>query len=241
MSPSSNIILCAEEVSNSRASGSGELSRIDGVSLSCAGRTMTLLWGADGCGKGTLLRLLALLEAPERGEVFFHGSPTRGLSAHERAEMRNRHFGFLFTEPFLLPSFSVVENIAMPLLKISSATPEIARDRTLELMQFVGLAEDAEMACDGLSFYEQQLVSLARALVNQPEVLIAENIDRNLPPEEAWRLMDLLRQANAEFKTTTIVTASSEVLAPLADRVVNIAAGRIHRDSQTLATYGGKS
>lgn len=241
MPPASNIILSAEEVSGSQTSHSGQPSRIESVSLACAPHTTTLLWGADRCGKGALLRLLGLLEAPACGEVFFHGTPTRDLSGHDRAELRNRHFGFLFTEPFLLPSFSIVENIAMPLLKISSATPETARVRTLELMQFVGLSEDTEFGSESLSFYEQQLVSLARALANQPDVLIVENVDHNLRHDELLRFVELLRKANAEFKTTTIITASSDALAPLADRVVHIAAGAIHRDSQIATAHGGST
>lgn len=241
MTSGANIILRAEKVSSSQTSLSGEPSRIEGVSLGCAAKTTTLLWGADGCGKGALLRLLGLLDAPALGEVFLLGNPTRDLPEHRRAELRNRHFGFLFNEPFLLPSFSVVENIAMPLLKISSATPESARVRTFELMQFVGLPDDPELGLDPLSFYEQQLVSLARALAHQPDALIVENVDRNLRHEEASSFVELLRQANAEFGTTTVVTASGDALAPLADHVVNIAEGAIHRDSQAATTHGGKA
>ena len=225
MNLNSNIILRTDNAGCSRVLRSGEPSRIDRISVACEERALTLLWGAEGCGKNLLLRLLGLLEAPDAGEVYFRGGPTRELSGEARAALRNRHFGFVFSEPFLLPSFLVVENIAMPLLKISSSSTGEARERTQAMLDFVGLHAAGEYGVDQLSLYEQHKVALARALVNQPEVLIVENIDTGLHGEDLAQFGGLLQRANTELGATVIVTASDKTAVPAAHHAEHIATG----------------
>src|SRR5882762_7651796 len=109
-----------------------------------------VLRGATGCGKNLLLRWLGLLQAPASGEVLVGGNATRALSDEARAELRTQRFGFVFTAPFLLTSFSVIENVAMPLFKVSQVTPEEARRRTEALLGFVGVMEAAEYKIEEL-------------------------------------------------------------------------------------------
>lgn len=228
--PDSAIILQAQDVRCAPAA--------PGLSIDCETRKLTLFWGDEDSGKNHLLRLLGLLEIPADGEVFFHGAPTSQLPEVLRTDLRNVQFGYLFAEPFLLPSLSVVENVAMPLLKISSPSQDQARIRTQELMAFVGMDCDCSAGADQLSLVEQHKVALARALINQPEVLIVENIDHNLHGEDLARFGALLQRASTEFGPATIVTAASESISSMADRSLHLVGGIICGDSRASIKGG---
>ena len=227
MSRLSNMIVRAE-----KAGGDWEGGGFGPVSIGCEEGVLTLICGGEGCGKNLLLRLLGLLEAPSTGEIYFHGNPTRELSAEARAGLRNRHFGYLFTEPFLLPSLSVVENIAMPLLKISVVSSGEARSRTQAVLDFVGLPDAMECRIDQLSMFEQHKVALARALVNRPSVLIVENIDAALLGEDLPRLVALLHHANSELGATPVVTALNAAAVPDAGCFVPMVNGLVAAGSE---------
>jgi lipoprotein-releasing system ATP-binding protein len=228
-----NIILRAENAGCNPASGD-----VGPVSIACRENALTLLWGGDGCGKNVLLRMLGLLEVPAAGEIFFHETPTRDLSAEARAGLRNLHFGYLFAEPFLLPSLSVVENIAMPLLKISVVSSDEARKRTQSVLDFIGLPDAMEARIDELSMFEQHKVALARALVNRPRVLIVENVDAALGGDDLRRFVELLRRANLEFNATPVVTALDEASVPAADCVIRMANGAVAEVSSDAVNKG---
>lgn len=233
------VILEARGVSCSRAANAGPLAPVRDISLSIRAGTLTLLSGDGQGGENLLLRLLGLLEAPDTGEIFFRGDGTAGLSDEARAELRNQRFGFLFAEPFLLPSFSVVENVAMPLFKISGVGAEEARKRTEAMLEFTGMENFGDAAIGALTPAQQQRVSLARALVNQPDILIIENADSEMDGEEVPAFMGLVRCANAEFGTTTVLTAADRGQLHFTGRVVELAGGAIVRDSQGAAESGG--
>jgi lipoprotein-releasing system ATP-binding protein len=234
-----DIILEARGVSCSRAANAGPLAPVRDVSLSIRAGTLTLLAGDGQGGENLLLRLLGLLETPDAGEILFRGGATAGLSGEARAELRNQRFGFLFAEPFLLPSFSVVENVAMPLFKISGVGAEEARKRTEAMLEFAGMADLGDELVGGLAHAQQQRVSLARALVNEPEVLIVENADAELDGEEQPAFNELIRRANAEFGATTILTAADCGQLHFTGRVIELAGGAIVRDSQSAVESGG--
>jgi ABC-type lipoprotein export system ATPase subunit len=233
MNGASNIILQAENARCDSVSGN-----FGPVTIACPEGALTLLWGGEGCGKNVLLRLLGLLEAPASGEIFFHGNPTRHLSGESRAGVRNRHFGYLFAEPFLLPSLSVVENIAMPLLKISVVSSDEARNRTQAVLDFVGLPDAMEHRIDELSMFEQHKVALARALVNRPVVLIAENIDAALDGDDLQRFLALLHRAKTELGATPVVTALNEAAVPEADCIARMVDGAIEEVSHLTVKKG---
>lgn len=202
------------------------------VSLAIGAKTLNLFCGGEGCGKNLLLRLIGLFEAPENGGIFFHGDPVQRLSDDARAELRSRHYGFLFAQPYLLPSFAVVENVAMPLFKISGVGTDEARTRTRALLEFTGMGDFAEAAVDQLTLAQQHRVSLARALVNQPEILIVENVDDAMAGDELSHFVGLIRRAVGEFGVTVLMTANEKNLAKFADRVIEFADGSIFHDSQ---------
>ncbi len=202
-----------------------------GLSLSFARGTFTVLTGEPGSGRAALLRLLGLLDAPATGEVLLEGRPTAALREPERDELRSQRCGFLFTAPFLLATFTVVENVAMPLFKISHVNPEEARVRTDRLLDFVGLTSVAQDPAGTLAPFEQHAVSLARALANDPAIITVESLETSLSPDEAARFTGLLQRTCGHFGVTVIATAPTDFAAATADRVIELANGAVVRDS----------
>ena len=235
----SGIILEARGVSCSRASNTGSLAPLRGVSLTIQEDTITLLAGDEQGGENLLLRLLGLLDTPDEGEILFRGNGTGGLSEDERAELRNQCYGFLFAEPFLLPAFSVVENVAMPLFKISGVGAEEAQQRTEAMLEFAGIGNLGGVAVGGLTRPDQQRVSLARALANKPEILIVENVDDGMAGADLAGFIELIRRANSEFGTTTVLTARDRAQLKFAGRVIELAGGSIVHDSRIAVEHGG--
>ncbi|HWB59477.1 MAG TPA: ATP-binding cassette domain-containing protein [Chthoniobacteraceae bacterium] len=236
---STDIILEARGASCSRAANAGPLAAVRDVSLSLRTGSFTLLAG-DGQGDaGLLLRLLGLLEVPDAGDVFFHGIGTMTLTEEDRAELRNQRYGFVFAEPFLLPSFTVVENVAMPLFKISNVDAEEARKRTETMLAFTGMESFGNSPVIALSHAQQQRVSLARALVNRPEILVVENMDAGLAGEELLSFFELVRRANGTFGTTTLFTAKEPAALKFTGRVVELSGGAIVRDRRSAVETGG--
>jgi lipoprotein-releasing system ATP-binding protein len=200
------------------------------LSLTIQQGGINILAGDAGCGKNLLLRLFSLLERPERGEVFVEGAPTVELNDEERAAVRNRRFGFVFTAPFLLGGFSAIENVAMPLFRISHVDPEPARRRSESLLDFVGLRHAAEIRVDELRGCDQFRVALARALINEPTVLFIEDLDREEEQRGSGGFHDLLRESCARFGTTVLATAAREFTPGLYDRRIVLCAGSIESD-----------
>lgn len=209
-----------------------------GVSIAIEAGRFTLLSGPAGCGARLLLRILGLLERPDSGEVWFDGQPLYAgrLDDAGLVELRNRAFGFVFAEPFLLDSFSVAENVAMPLFKISGFNIEQARARTAQVLDFAGLAGAADCACAELSALDHHKVSLARALANAPRVLIAEEAGLQLLPDDFRDFAALLRAAPGSLGVAVIATspAGAGLLGP--DRELCLEEGAIVADSHPLST-----
>ncbi len=218
------------------------LSRIDHVDLAVEARMMTLLRGPVGSGKNLLLRLLSLQESPDAGEIWYHGKSTANLSESKRANLCNQQFGFVFANPFLLPALSVMENIATPLIKTcqSPSTGEVkARDRVEELLNFVGLPGYGHAMSMELTLGEQKRVALARALVNYPEILFGEEIDRDSSEAEVAEYAALFEHSVLQFGITAVVTARRRLPGVLPDREIKMAQGRIVFDTFLMGGSGG--
>ena len=191
-----------------------------GLSLSFGAGAFHLVTGEPAALRTALLRVLGLLDAPACGEVFFEGRNVASLAEPARDLIRNQRCGFLFAAPFLLSTFSVVENIAMPLFKISQVNPEQARERTDLLLEFTGLTAAAQMHADELTPYQQHAVSLARALANNPALITVESLDAGLATEDAARFAALLRQSCARFGVTIIASAPADFTTEPGDRIL---------------------
>lgn len=167
------------------------------------------LIGSDQAEKSLLLQLLGLQVMPDSGEVEVDGIPVSNLSFDDLSDLRNRKFGFLFSAPFLLPAFTVLENVAMPLFKIAQVAAPEAKIITEEIMNFVGVAHLADRSIGELSALEQVQTALARALVHHPRIFIAENLGSKLSLEATERLLRTIRQAAQRLGVAAILTTSS--------------------------------
>ena len=209
----------------------GDVELLRGVSLAIEPARLTLLTGA---GAGTLLRVMGLLERADAGEVWFDAQGTSALDDAARLEIRNRSFGFLFAEPFLLDSFSVAENVAMPLFKISGLDLEEARVRTAKMLAFVGLGEAADECVGNLAILDHHKIALARALVNAPRVLIAEDAGLQLSGGDFAQATALLREAPRQFGVSVIATSPAGADVLMVDREVRVEDGAIAGDSNPV-------
>jgi len=175
--------------------------------------------GPDGCGKGLLLNLIGLIEKTDTGRLELFGQDVSGFSAEEAATFRNQACGFLFGHPYLLPSFTVAENLAMPLFKICREETGTARDRTLEVLEFVGAGGLENRSAGTLDSDMRWRVAFARALIHAPNVLIAIS-----PPASA--LLPLARLAADQFGLTVLWSGERAALEPFADRIIELREGR---------------
>jgi ABC-type ATPase involved in cell division len=209
-----------------------------GIDLAFAPGSFSLLTGAADSGHELLLRLLGLLEIPDTGVVLLEGAPVPANPEEARVKLRDRRLGFVFAAPFLLPAFSVIENVAMPLFKLSDVDPTQARSRSEALLDFVGLLEREQALCGTLAPFEQHRVSLARALVNEPAALLIENLDAALADEELRAFTALLRQCVTRFGVAVLATATASFPSEPADRVIELADGTLPRDPEFLPKAG---
>lgn len=204
------------------------------LSLAFAPGSVSLITGAADSGHELLLRVIGLLEAPDAGEIRLGGTPVHTMSEDERVTLRDHRIGFVFAAPFLLTAFTPIENVAMPLFKISDAETSEARRRGEVLLEFAGLPDLVQAPCAELDAFNQRRVSLARALVNQPALLLIEKLDGALSGADLRTFAALARQAATRFGVAVVATVSPEFAPDPTDRVIEIAAGAVRRDTELL-------
>ena len=199
-------------------------SRVEEITACFAAGEFCGFCGPDGSGKGLLLNLLGLLERPDSGTIAVNGILAGELSAEDVQQLRNETFGFLFNHPCLLPSFSVAENVAMPLFRICGGEARQARDRTVEVLEFCGITALETTLAGRLDPAERTLVALARALVHEPRILVA------ISPRENDGLLALARRAAEECGLCVLWAGTEEPLTRHAHRVLHLDGGRLARD-----------
>jgi lipoprotein-releasing system ATP-binding protein len=204
-----------------------ELHILRGVSLRVEAGEAIAVVGASGAGKSTLLHLLGALDRPSAGEVFLGGRPVAGLDDESVAAVRNRHVGFVFQFHHLLREFTALENVMMPAL-VAGARLDVARERSRELLRSVGVEGREGHKPRQLSGGEQQRVAVARALVNEPLVLLADEPSGNLDSATSERLHELLFRLRAERSLSMVIVTHNQELAGRADRRLLLAEGRLH-------------
>ncbi|MBI3768011.1 MAG: ABC transporter ATP-binding protein [Deltaproteobacteria bacterium] len=207
---------------------------LTGLGLEIAAGERVAIVGESGVGKSTLLHILGTLDRPTSGEVWFDGEELATKSDHELAHFRNREVGFIFQFHHLLPDFTALENVMMPAL-IAGTGREAARRRAGDLLGRVGLAERVDHRPGELSGGEQQRVAVARALIQEPRVVLADEPTGNLDPATAAGVQDLLIELNAERRLTLVVVTHSTTLASAMDRTFRLAGGRIVTEAARVA------
>jgi lipoprotein-releasing system ATP-binding protein len=207
-------------------SGGRYLPVLQGTDLGLAEGEMIAILGASGVGKSTLLHVLGTLDVPEKGELRIGEEDVFALTEPQRTRLRNRTIGFIFQFHHLMPEFTAMENVMMPLLIARIPTSE-ARLRAGNLLEELGILEREHHRPAQLSGGEQQRVAVARALVREPRLVLADEPTGNLDRQNSDELIKLLRRFHRERRLTSILVTHNEKIAEVCDRILYMEEGRL--------------
>ncbi len=192
--------------------------------------TFSSLIGASGSGKSSLLNIMGTLDKPTYGEVLIDGRNTTQMAKNELARLRNATIGFIFQFHYLLPEFSALENVLMPYrIRYGKVDPQVVA-RAENIMELVGLSGVRNNNAADMSGGQQQRTAIARALINNPRLVLADEPTGNLDSESTENVYRILRNVNEEFGTTFIIITHDRRIAEKADRIIEIKDGRINLD-----------
>lgn len=222
----SNTILACEAVCKNYYDGQLNVQVLDNLTLQVEkGRSIGIV-GASGSGKSTLLHILGGLDKPTSGRVSLMGQDLSELSQKQLSGLRNRHLGFVYQFHHLLPEFSALENVMMPLL-IGKRPKEQARERALLMLEKVGLKDRVLHRPGELSGGERQRAAIARALVTDPACLLADEPTGNLDRKNALNILDMMMELKQELGTALVVVTHDDEMAARFDRVLNMTDGAL--------------
>lgn len=215
----------------------GQLEVLKGIDLDIQPHEVVSIVGPSGAGKTTLLQIMGTLYKPDQGTVEIAGENVLDLSAKKLSRFRCEHLGFVFQFHQLLPEFTAVENVMIPGMIARRPNSEIKK-RALELLDFMGLADRATHKPAELSGGEKQRVAVARALMNNPNVILADEPSGSLDSHNKEELHKLFFRLRNELGQTFVIVTHDEGLASLTDRTIHMIDGRIHLDTSEQATLG---
>ncbi len=213
-------------VANNVIKSYGELAVLKGINLQVEAETIVCLTGASGAGKSTLLHILGTLDKPNGGQVLINGEDVFKMSDTKLSKFRNQHIGFVFQFHHLLPEFTAIENICLPAL-ISGKSKKETEKEAMQLLEIFSLTNRANHKPLELSGGEQQRIAVARALINKPSVIFADEPSGNLDAENAAELHQLFVTLKKQFKQTFVIVTHSQSLVNIADKVLHLQDGVI--------------
>ncbi|OKL40286.1 ABC transporter ATP-binding protein [Pontibacter flavimaris] len=204
----------------------GSLEVLKGIDLSIGAGEVVSIVGASGAGKSTLLHILGTLDTADTGEVMFDDKNIARMNASDMARFRNRHIGFIFQFHNLLPEFTALENVCLPGFLAGRPEKEV-RQRAEELLTMLHLSHRLDHKPSEMSGGEQQRTAVARALINSPKIIFADEPSGNLDSRNAQELHDIFFRLRSEFNQTFVIVTHNEQLATMADRTLVMKDGQI--------------
>jgi lipoprotein-releasing system ATP-binding protein len=220
----SNAVIAASNLSKSFSDGGLETHVLEAINLTVNKGDRLAIVGSSGSGKSTLLHILGGLDTPTQGQVLVNGQDIHAMKSHASSRLRNQQLGFVYQFHHLLPEFTAVENVAMPLV-IGGKTPKVAQQQARELLERVGLAHRFEHKPSELSGGERQRAALARALITEPACLLADEPTGNLDHRTAQSIFDLLLELNTDLGTALVIVTHDTELAAKMDKVSTLLDG----------------
>lgn len=220
------IIISGSGMSKTYHDGTSTVQVLKQVDLSIRSGERIAIIGPSGSGKSTLLHLLGGLDKPTAGKVMLQGTDWQQISERKRCQLRNRYLGFIYQFHYLLPEFTALENVAMPLLLAKKTIAE-ARSIALEILEKVGLSSRITHKPSELSGGERQRVAIARALVHKPHCVLADEPTGNLDQATASKVFNLMLELNQQLQTALVVVTHDQRLAASMDRVLTVQDGAL--------------
>ncbi len=204
----------------------GQLNVLKGINLEIEKGQIISIVGASGAGKSTLLHIMGTLDKADKGRILINNIEVNTLNDKKLSEFRNKHIGFVFQFHHLLPEFTALENICIPAF-IAKVKKKESIEKAYEILDFLGLRERAEHKPNELSGGEQQRIAVARALINRPDVIFADEPSGNLDSANAKELHKLFFDLRQQFNQTFVIVTHNEELANMADRKISMKDGNI--------------
>jgi lipoprotein-releasing system ATP-binding protein len=187
------------------------------------------IMGKSGCGKSTLLYILSTMDTDYTGEIYLNNELLSGLTPNQLAVVRNEHIGFVFQFHYLLPEFSVLENVMMPALKLGKKSKEEIEHDAIQKLKLLDIEEQALKMASQISGGQKQRVAIARALINSPSIIMGDEPTGNLDSKNAQLVFDIFKQLTKEFNTSLLIVTHDPDFASKTDRIIEMADGEIVR------------
>lgn len=200
---------------------------LKGIDLNIDKSEVVSIVGPSGAGKTTLLQIMGTLDKPDNGKVWIDGTEISAMKERELAAFRNKHIGFVFQFHQLLPEFTALENVMIPAL-IGNTSPKEAKERAIDLLKFMGLSERGHHKPNELSGGEKQRVAVARALVNRPAVVLADEPSGSLDSHNKEELHQLFFELREHYSQTFVIVTHDEQLATITDRTIHMLDGKVN-------------